>query len=130
MSRKQFSKIERRKVFDKCNGHCAYCGCELTLKTMQVDHIESVFIAEYWERKEVDNSLDNLLPSCRQCNFYKGAMSLEFFRTQLKTLMERVRKPFIFRLAEKYGMLQELKWDGKFYFERIKQLQSKNNKPS
>ena len=85
---------------------------------MQVDHIESVFNAEYWERKEVDNSIDNLMPACRQCNFYKGAFSLEVFRRQMKSLMERVRKSFIFRLAGKYGMVTEKEWDGLFYFEK------------
>lgn len=118
MPRKAINKKLRQQVFDKCNGHCAYCGCDLTLKTMQVDHVESVFNAEYWDRKEVDNSFDNLMPACRQCNFYKGAYDLEVFRREMKSLMERVRKPFIFRLAEKYRMVQELAWDGKFYFEK------------
>ena len=118
MPRKTISKKLRQQVFDKCNGHCTYCGCELTFKTMQVDHIESVFNAEYWDKKEVDNSIDNLMPACRQCNFYKGTYDLDVFRREMKSLMERVRKPFIFRLAEKYGMVQELKWDGKFYFEK------------
>lgn len=117
MPRKTISKKLRQQVFDKYNGHCAYSGCELTMKTMQVDHIESVFNAEYWDRKEVDNSIDNLMPACRQCNFYKGTYSLEVFRNQMKSLMERVRKPFIFRLAEKYGMVRELNWNGKFFFE-------------
>lgn len=117
MPRKTISKKLRQQVFYKCNGHCAYCGCELTLKTMQVDHIESVFNAEYWDKKEVDNSIDNLMPACRQCNFYKGVFDLEDFRREMKSLIERVRKPFIFRLAEKYGIVQELAWDGKFYFE-------------
>lgn len=31
-------KIHRQSVLDKYNGHCAYCGYQLTLKTMQVDH--------------------------------------------------------------------------------------------
>lgn len=40
--RKTINKKTRKLVFNKYNGHCAYCGCELTMKTMQVDHITSV----------------------------------------------------------------------------------------
>lgn len=36
-----FNKLVREKVYQKYNGHCAYCGCELQYKDMQVDHIES-----------------------------------------------------------------------------------------
>ena len=35
------NKTDRKKVLDKYGGHCAYCGCELTLKSMQIDHIVS-----------------------------------------------------------------------------------------
>lgn len=34
-------KIDRKKVFDKYNGHCAYCGRQIEYKDMQVDHITS-----------------------------------------------------------------------------------------
>ena len=30
--------INRKEVLEKYNGHCAYCGKEITLKEMQVDH--------------------------------------------------------------------------------------------
>ena len=33
----------RQKIYDKYNGHCAYCGKELTFEQMQVDHIEPIF---------------------------------------------------------------------------------------
>ena len=36
-------KINRQEVYDKCYGHCGYCGCEITFKEMQVDHIVSQF---------------------------------------------------------------------------------------
>ena len=32
-------KIDRQKVYDKYNGHCAYCGKPITIKDNQVDHI-------------------------------------------------------------------------------------------
>lgn len=41
--RKHISKSTRLKVYEKYNGHCAYCGCELALKEMQVHNIQSVY---------------------------------------------------------------------------------------
>ena len=38
MSRKTIPKKIRQIVYDKYNGHCAYCGCELEYKDMQIDH--------------------------------------------------------------------------------------------
>lgn len=116
--RKPIPKKLRQEVYEKYDGHCAYCGCELELKDMQVDHIISVARAK-WKKEEIDlNHIDNLMPSCRGCNYYKDTCSIETFRKNMKTLMERVRKPFIYRLAEKYGMVEEQEWDGKFYFEK------------
>ena len=117
--RKPISKKLREKKKKKYNGHCAYCGCELEIKDMQVDHVLSVARAK-WIKDELDlNNIDNLMPSCRSCNYYKDTCSIETFRKNLSTLMERVRKQYIFRLAEKYGMVQEMNWDGKFYFEKV-----------
>ena len=68
------------------------CGCKLEYKDMQVDHVKSVF---YYNGT---NDIDNLLPSCRMCNFYKSTFTLDEFRKNLETLHERLRKPFIYRL--------------------------------
>lgn len=82
---------------------------------MQVDHLESVYRAEL-ANKPVDESIDNYMPACRACNFYKSSMSLEDFRGMVSTLHERLEKLFIYRLAKKYGMVVE-KPMPKFYFE-------------
>lgn len=37
--RKPIPKHIRQKVYEKYDGHCAYCGCKLEYKDMQVDHI-------------------------------------------------------------------------------------------
>ena len=42
INRKRFTKKEREEVYIKYNGHCAYCGCELDIKNMQIDHVTSV----------------------------------------------------------------------------------------
>jgi 5-methylcytosine-specific restriction endonuclease McrA len=113
-------KKTRKQVYDKYNGHCAYCGCEMAIKDMQIDHLVSQFSSVY-HGNQVDNSLGNLMPSCRQCNYYKQTLSLEEFRHQVGlVLSETWKKSFVVRLAMKYGMAIENKWDGKFYFEKNK----------
>ncbi len=113
--RKSFSKAIRMQVWSKYDGHCAYCGIELAYKDMQVDHVKSIHM-------NGSNDLENLMPSCRMCNYYKGAGGIEFLRKALKTLSNRLVKPFINRLALRYGILELNTWDGKFYYERIRKV--------
>ena len=120
------SKRTRAIIYQKYNGHCAYCGCELKLSEMQVDHIVPKFRNnEKWHQNEIgSDDISNLNPSCRMCNYYKKMGSIENFRENLKdTLVRNVQRPFDFRLAERYGMVEVREWDGKFYFEKTeKQL--------
>ena len=115
--RKPIPKNIRLQVYSKYDGHCAYCGCELEYKDMQIDHVESVYLAEY-DGKQVDDTIDNYLPSCRMCNYYKRESTIEQFRTNLtELLMQNVRRPFDYRLAMKYGLVVENVKPIKFYFE-------------
>lgn len=102
---------------------CGYCGCKITYKEMQVDHIEAVYLHEEelnaGQAQEI-NSIENYMPACRMCNFYKSTMSVESFRKQLETLPERLDKIFIYRLAKKYGIVKEKCENVKFYFEEVK----------
>lgn len=123
VKRKAIPKAVRQQVYDSLNGHCGYCGCEIIYKEMQVDHIEAVYLHEAelnaGEAQQV-NSIENYMPACRMCNFYKSTMSIESFRKQLETLPERLEKLFIYRLAKKYGIVQEIKKPVQFYFEKQK----------
>ena len=120
MKHKKISKQQREAVFNKYGGRCAYCGCELTLRTMQVDHIKAVYTS-YLENDNVetqDDSLENLNPSCRQCNFYKGTLNIEQFRNKIKTILYRTfQSTFQAKLAKKLGMMKVTQFD-KFYFEK------------
>jgi len=116
----------REAVYAKFDGHCAYCGCEITMKDMQVDHIQPVMrnydesTAEHygWGKKGTDD-LDNLNPSCRQCNFYKGMGNIEDLRRKISSWLD-YKHTFATKLALKYGILVEHKWDGQFYFEKVR----------
>ena len=116
--RKAISKRIRQQVYNKYNGHCAYCGCSLAYEDMQVDHIDSVYRAEY-DGREADNSIGNYMPSCRSCNFYKGAYSIEQFRSNIENLLIRkLHKDFNYKLLVKYGMIHEDLKPVLFYFEQ------------
>lgn len=108
------SKIDRKQVYDKYDGYCAYCGDKISIKDMQVDHIIP-------KRINGTDDLENLNPSCRLCNHYKRAETIDVFRDwKLDGLIERLRKIYIFNVAEKYGMVEVKNWDRKFYFEKVK----------
>lgn len=89
---------------------------KLEYKDMQVDHVVSVY------RHNGSNDINNLMPSCRMCNFYKNTFSIEVFRKHLETLHERLQKTFIYRLALKYGFVVEIKKEVIFYFESYKDI--------
>lgn len=110
--RKTVPKHIRMQVYKKYNGRCAYCGCELEYKDMQVDHINSV----YWHNGQ--SSIENYNPACRMCNFYKSAYTVEKFRENIQTLHDRLDKNFIYRLAKKYGVVKENTDRILFYFEK------------
>lgn len=123
---KKIPKKIRQKVFDKYTGHCAYCGCPVEYKDMQVDHVESVYvnadISDAMTEQELYD-LDNLMPSCRQCNFYKSTFPLEVFRDRLTSVMMKgLQKNFCYRLALKYGLIQERIRPVTFYFEEMDPL--------
>lgn len=112
MTRKAPTKEQRKLVYQMYDGRCAYCGCELELKDMQVDHFNSVYA---YDGKD---ELENYMPSCRQCNFYKSTGTIEQFRQNLKeTMLKGLKKTFQYRLLVKYDLIQENDKEIKFYFE-------------
>ena len=118
-------KINRQEVYDKCSGHCAYCGTEITMKQMQVDHKEPLFRnssdkeLEWYKRERGTNDIDNLLPSCPRCNRWKSTFTLESFRDIVQTSLDRLERDTPnFRLAKDYGLLTINDKKVIFYFER------------
>lgn len=120
--RKRITAAQRMEVWQKYNGHCAYCGCEITLEKMQVDHMESIYRHEkdyIAGNTEYMDKIENYMPACRMCNFYKMTYTLEQFRQRLQTMTERLEKQFIYRLAKKYGIVREQEKGITFYFETV-----------
>lgn len=122
--RRRLSQTERKAVYDKYNGHCAYCGCDIPFKGFNVDHLHCLRNYEYTEEfTGIDvHSIDNLMPACGSCNRYKATMDLETFRKQLQKIPDRLQRAVCtYNIALRYRMVQENREPIKFYFERVKQ---------
>ena len=105
------SKKQREQVYKKYNGRCAYCGQKIEYKEMQIDHIKAKYIGGKDEKT-------NYMPSCRACNFYKATFGIEEFRKRIKDIPRQLKKMFIYKLALKYKIIKERKYNVNFEFER------------
>ncbi len=111
--RRSFSKAVRSEVYAKTNGRCAYCGCEITMRAMQVDHVFPVSMGGTDDAR-------NLLPACRSCNYYKGAETLSIFRRAIERWPDVLRRDSVtYRNAVRFGMVEPKPHSVVFYFERI-----------
>ena len=115
---------DRLKVYEKYYGHCAYCGDEITIKQMQVDHLIPIWrdVPDLsLERMNVirgEDNFSNWMPSCRYCNNYKHSHDLETFRSELFMQLERANKTSSnYRMAKRYKQVIETPKIIIFYFE-------------
>lgn len=138
------TKEARQKVFDKCGGKCAYCGCELE-KGWHVDHVQPVqriyenvmvskikkdydgndFETKEWvtkykgmENPQLD-TIENALPSCPSCNINKHGDTIEGFRSSIKGYLNSLNLRMVqYKMVKKYGLVIETGIEVKFYFEK------------
>lgn len=109
------NKATRQAVYEKYNGRCAYCGREIKYKDMQVDH----FIPKNGWAVQGTDDISNLMPSCRMCNHYKRANSLELFRIYIQEIPRKLQQNYIYKVGVVYGNVIENKKPIKFYFEMV-----------
>ena len=109
-------KSDREKVHKKYDGRCSYCGREIKYIEMQIDHLVPRCRKHFIEDV---NAFSNLMPSCRRCNHYKRAESLDNFRRSMKTIHERIKQIYICKVGFDFGILEVKPFNGGFYFERI-----------
>lgn len=122
---------DRQYIFDKYNGKCSYCGCELT-KGWHVDEIEPVRRNHIYNkdkhRWEINKAnpmmhperlhIDNQNPSCASCNINKHSMTLEEFRSSILGYMKHLNeKSTQYKIAKRYGLVIEEIKPIVFYFE-------------
>lgn len=120
--RRRLTKTERKQIYDKTGGRCAYCGCEILFKGFHVDHVYC--LRNYQDQDEATgfdaDSAGNMLPACRSCNKYKATFDLETFREMLSGIPGRLaRDVSTYSIAVRYGMIEEHVGKILFYFEKI-----------
>lgn len=125
--------IDRKKIHLKYNGKCGYCGKDIDIKDMQIDHIipKRNFVSDVKNNIKVPdflkhltivdvNHFDNLMPSCRVCNNWKKTFYLELFRYEIGEQVKRLKAYSAnYRLATRYGLIEETEKPIVFYFEKI-----------
>lgn len=121
-------KKDRKKVFDKTGGHCAYCG-QLLGNGWHVD--EMLPCRRKWEYvngKKVYTgythperlTIENQWPACASCNINKHSMSVEDFRKAITTFMKHLNEISTqYKIAKRYGLVTETLKPIIFYFETI-----------
>lgn len=117
-------KEVRKAVYEKYGGRCAYCGNRIAYKDMQVDHfipqmMESIFIYGEFDGIKSINDIKNLMPSCRMCNHYKRANTIELFRRYIEEIPRKLRDNYIYKVGVKYGLIIENEKPIEFYFESV-----------
>lgn len=121
MARKTISKKLRLEVYNKYNGHCAYCGKKIDYKDMQVDHLipyQRERFKKYTE-EEIE-CFENYMPACRRCNHYKRANSLEGFRKNIEDIPKKLfRDNYIYKVGLDYELIEAHEHKIKFYFEQF-----------
>ena len=127
-------KEERLRIYNKYDGHCAYCGKPIKYEEMQVDHLIPKNRGLHYRRDEDGNvtkrqgpdTMENYMPTCRACNFRKSDLSLEQFREEIKRQAEGLRKgaaKFQYKMSLAYGLIVEhLDKPIIFYFENHERI--------
>ena len=129
------SEKDREIIKMKFGGLCAYTGTQLK-GDWQVDHIEPV-VRNWFSKGAVfkdRHNIENMFPSQKIINHYKGSMDLETFRTwylgglheRLKKLPKNPKTPkshkkkaYLLEVAELFEISETNPFSGKFYFEKI-----------
>lgn len=109
------SEKKRLLIFKMFNGRCSYCGCKLDYKLFELDHVYAVSLG--------GRIKNNLVPSCYECNKFKGNSTLEDFR---KKLSDGVVSEYHKNLLYKYYGIEIEKQPIGFYYEQFDREEFRN----
>jgi len=74
------------------------------------------------DKPELDN-IDNMLPACFSCNNYKHSATLEIFRKQIATALDKLNRDHtIYKIGKRFGLLHETPKPIVFYFETLQNI--------
>jgi 5-methylcytosine-specific restriction endonuclease McrA len=101
----------RKSVLDKYNNKCAYCGNNISLDEMKIDH----FIPQ---SKGGTDDFENLMPACDICNHYKDSHNIHKFNFAMQNIINKIKKLYIIKVAIRYGLIS-FKEFTEFYYQTI-----------
>ncbi len=129
----RLTKTQREQVRQMFGGRCAYCGDPLP-ERWHVDHLEPV-VRTLEEKRTTDgrwlftagparyperDTAANYMPACAPCNISKGRLQVEEWRRWLAGHVSSLNAYHpIYRLAKRYGLVQETGGAVVFHFERV-----------
>jgi 5-methylcytosine-specific restriction endonuclease McrA len=125
------NKKVRQQVYEMFDGKCAYCGCDMELKGMHVDHVAPIRRNKRWDTGKLKwieagcgnpdgHTIDNMLPACASCNINKHSMTLEEFRAAIEQFVKSLNLYSTqYKIAKRYGLIQETNIKVLFYYEQI-----------
>ena len=125
----------RKQIYNKYNGHCAYCGKVISYDEMQVDHLIPRRLKEKYGEDKIE-CFENYMPACRRCNHYKRGNSIEAFRSAIEQIPNKLyRDNYIYKVAEDFGIVKSnYNSEVKFWFENFDKFSGiemiKDKKPS
>lgn len=101
----------KRKVFEKYSGRCSYCGNQITIDNMTVDHFTP-------KSKGGSLSIANCLPSCKRCNEIKANGTIDEMRSKIEESLKSIRKNREYQTLKKYGLIETNQEPIVFFFEK------------
>ena len=97
---------EKKRVLALTDGHCYYCGCEITMEDFHIDHFRA------WSIKHQNKG--NRVPACSDCNQIKSNHTPESFKKILKGYKT---ESIQVRLMDKYRNRMDEQGNITFYYE-------------
>ncbi|MBO5435344.1 HNH endonuclease [bacterium] len=125
--RRKLSPDEKAHVYNKFNGHCAYCGCGTNLSDVTIDHVKPL-------NKNGTDETDNMFPCCYVCNHIKHNFTVSKFRSRIVEICHSINiddtniisnnsvKPerlSEIEIAKKYGSEVAVSGTVVFYYEKV-----------
>lgn len=114
-NRRRLTKGQRKDIYAMTDGHCAYCGCDISMDEMQIDHVKPL-------RKGGADAIHNMLPSCRSCNHCKSTLDIDQFRQMIEKMPKTLMRDATYRNAVRFGLVEPKPRKVVFYFEWIKKV--------
>lgn len=111
----------RHSVLNKYDSKCAYCGCELSINSLRLDHIIPVKRGEF---KATKNSelLNDFNPCCNSCNSSKGALSIKDWKKIIISRLDNlVDSNYNLRLLVVLDIIRMTDTRILFYYEKLNQ---------